>query len=168
VTARLLESPMTDQSHSERLGPDGEPLWVPKAAWQGRPTKLTQLAGDVILEAVAAGLGVALQAKSAGVDEQTVRNWLKRGESDDPKDAGYAAFLGAYQKAEAKAAFYAMKNVLMAQERWQAFAWYMERKYADEWGLKKDQFPMGSVNFLKQRPDKAEDDLDPALVDDSE
>jgi hypothetical protein len=102
------------------------------------------------------------------VDEQTVRNWLKRGESDDPKDAGYAAFLGAYQKAEAKAAFYAMKNVLMAQERWQAFAWYMERKYADEWGLKKDQFPMGSVNFLKQRPDKAEDDLDPALVDDSE
>lgn len=159
---------MTDESHPERLGPDGEPLWVPKAAWQGRPTKLTQAAGDVILEAVAAGLGVALQAKYADVDEQTVRNWLKRGESDDPKDAGYAAFLGAYKRAEGRAAFYALKNILMGMDKWQAMAWFMERKYPDEWGLKKDQFPMGSVIFQKVNPDKPEDDLDPALVDDTE
>jgi hypothetical protein len=80
----------------------------------------------------------------------------------------YLRFMVAVKKMEAEAEYRHLQQVDQGMDNWTSSAWWLERKYPEDWGLKKDQFPVGSVIFQKMQPEKPEDALDPALVDDSE
>jgi transposase len=165
--------------------PQDEPLWEPSPGHgfpKGRPTKLTQAVGTALLDAIGRGQPMVRAARFAGVAPTTVIGWMRRGERDEERgmdeegewspelgrETLYLRFMSAVRKAEADAEYRRLQQIEFATDNWTSSAWWLERKYPDDWGLKKDQFPVGSVIFRKMDPDKPEDELDPALVDDSE
>lgn len=142
---------------------------------------MTMSVVTVLLDSIGRGQPIPRAARRVGLHPSTVYKWLQRGEADEsfikgdrdewPEGAEetlHLQFFDAVKKAEGDAEYRHLQQIEFSVDKWQASAWWLERKYPDDWGLKKDQFPVGSVNFLKQRPDKPEDALDPALVDDSE
>jgi transposase len=171
--------------NSDHVPPHDEPIWEPTTGHgypRGRPTRLTQRVGTDILDSIRLGQSVPRAARRAGVHPNTVNNWLKRADRDEERgmdedgnwspergqETLYLKFMVAVKKMEAEAEYRHLQQIDQGMDNWTSSAWWLERKYPDDWGLKKDQFPVGSVNFLKQRPDKPEDALDPALVDDGD
>lgn len=95
--------------------------------------KLTQAAHDAIVSAVADGNTRIDAAGAAGISPRTLHAWLKKGR--DNKRNGYYALYAAVKKAEAEAAAKAVKAIRAAGEKaWQAYAWWLERKYPEAWG----------------------------------
>lgn len=152
----------------ERTGPGGMPLWRPGKPWIGRPTVLTQVVGDKVIEAVAAGLSLVEAALYAGIGKTTLYDWLKRAEDDDPTlDQGYVAFAEAVKQAEGQAAFFAMKCVQMGTEKWQSSAWQLERRYPERYGLKKDQVGATVFQYFGKGKEGSDDSIPPdAIADD--
>jgi transposase len=100
---------------------------------RGRVPKLTPEAHRVIVEAVSAGVPQKYAAQRAGVTPQSIRNWLSRGKREP--SGIYFDFLAAMKKAEADAI---ARNVAIVQKAavttWTAAAWWLERRYPDEFG----------------------------------
>jgi transposase len=72
-------------------------------------------------------------AQTSGIAEQTLYNWLKKGE-DIEKCTEHAAFLGAYRKAEAVAEDKAIQALQAAFTKdWRAAMIYLERRHPDRW-----------------------------------
>jgi transposase len=90
-------------------------------------------------------------AQALGVSEVTWYNWLKRGEQEanEGKDTLRAKFFKEIKRAEAEAI---IRNVAIIQKAaattWQAAAWWLERRYPDEWG-KKDTTTISADNDTK-------------------
>lgn len=90
-------------------------------------------------------------AQALGVSEVTWYNWLKRGkqEANEGKDTLRAKFFKEIKRAEAEAI---IRNVAIIQKAaattWQAAAWWLERRYPDEWG-KKDTTTISADNDTK-------------------
>lgn len=100
----------------------------------GRPTKLTPEVQASIVQAISAGNYLKHAAMYAGVCADSVNYWCKRGEREH---AGiYFAFSEAVKKAEAAAV---ARNVAIIQQAahksWQAAAWWLERKFPDDFAL---------------------------------
>ena len=101
-----------------------------------RKNKLNE---DLISEAsrlVKAGLHLSHVAQALGISRQTFYNWLRKGE-ETQKGLEYR-FYEEITKAEAEAI---ARNVALIQKaaqegNWQAAAWWLERKYPEEWGRK--------------------------------
>jgi len=74
-------------------------------------------------------------AQALGVSHETWFRWLREGQQEG-KGIKYE-FYEAVKKAEARAA---IRNVAIiqraAQDNWQAAAWWLERKFPEEWGRK--------------------------------
>jgi len=98
-----------------------------------RPTVLTPEVQARVCEAIAAGNTRHDAAEYAGVGASTLFAWLARGKR---KRGGgrYREFLEALKKAEASAI---VRNVQIIQKAagktWQAAAWWLERKYPQDW-----------------------------------
>lgn len=104
-----------------------------------RPTKLTTELQGVICCALAGGNTRATAAGLAGIGERTLYRWLERGEedSDDDCETEFRQFWQAVKKAEAEAVEKHVAIVRNAAPRsWQAAAWWLERRYPDDWGRK--------------------------------
>jgi hypothetical protein len=69
----------------------------------GRATKLTPAIQDAIVRAVTAGAPLVQAAELAGVDKETVMEWVRRGEGRDdrPSTPAYASFAQAITHAKA-------------------------------------------------------------------
>jgi len=102
----------------------------------GRKSKLTK---ELIKEAskmVAAGNYIKDVYPILGIDESTWYRWLKEGER--AKSGIKREFYKAIKKAEKDAI---ARNVALIQRaaqegNWQAAAWWLERKYFEDWGRK--------------------------------
>ena len=81
------------------------------------------------------------------ISPQTWYNWINWGETQfnleedkrDPKKKIYLEFFDAIKSAESQAEITAVKNIRTAgldPSRWQANAWFLERKFPDRWGQK--------------------------------
>lgn len=97
--------------------------------------KFNKKTRDKILEAVRQGNFLVTSAAAAGISKATLYAWMRRGESVEPIDKEYAAFLAELTMARAQAETEALRTVLTAShDSWQAAAWYLERSFPQRWG----------------------------------
>ena len=73
-----------------------------------------------------------------GISEHTWYNWMRQGEVDTNKGVNslMAQFFQSIKKAEATAIDRNLSIIQKAamEGNWQASAWYLERKYPEQWG----------------------------------
>lgn len=104
----------------------------------GRPTKLTPEVQAAIVTAISVGNYLHHAAMYAGVSYHAVNYWCKRGEKETT--GMFRDFLDAVKKAEGDAI---ARNVAIiqkaAKKSWQAAAWWLERKYSEDFALKTKQ-----------------------------
>jgi hypothetical protein len=113
------------------------------SAWTrrpGRPLSLTQALAEAIVETARAGNYLEVAAQAHGVPKSTLYGWLSRAaEFDDAtqeqldglddETAGLVWFSDALRKAEAEAEAEAVACVRSRPNRWQAEAWFLERRH---------------------------------------
>lgn len=105
----------------------------------GRPSVIANTSVIAIfLSEVYSGVHMEPAAELAGLASNTVRNWLKRGESGEEP---YHTFLRAFKRARSEAESKVTKNILKASEDprfWAAGATYLERTYPDRWARRNE------------------------------
>ena len=90
-----------------------------------RPTKRTPEVETAILNALRVGNTRTDAALAAGVSRGAIAEWCRR----------YPAFLSAVEKAEAEARLRFVGIIATAaRTRWQAAAWFLERRMPEHWG----------------------------------
>jgi len=104
---------------------------------RGRRTKLTKEVQQKIVDAVRAGNYLEVAAAYAGVGENTLHEWVARGEGRDPhrsKTELYSDFAAAVKVARAEAEATAVAIVRMAMtDNWQAAMTFLERSFPTRW-----------------------------------
>lgn len=122
----------------------------------GRPSKLNPDTLDLICGVIGPGVRRKDAALSIGVSEQTYYSWLRRGNTEQarmdalgltephPDEAIYVEFLDrtttAWAEAKATAILtvrQAMNGTLPKGADWRAAAWWLERTYPTEYGLRR-------------------------------
>ena len=102
---------------------------------KGRPSKLTPARCKRILEALRAGNTRRASACAGGVDPSTFCNWQNRAIADG--EGPYFDFFKQVKEAEAEAERDALSTIRSAAvDSWQAAAWYLERRYPQDYGRK--------------------------------
>lgn len=97
----------------------------------GRPTKLDDAVTDIICGAVQKHLSLEDACDLAGVDPETVRRWIVKGEKQ--KSGPHAVFVGELKKARAFGKMDLLGKI-GDDPSWQAKAWILERRYPGEFG----------------------------------
>lgn len=100
-----------------------------------RPSKLTEDVKNRFLMSIRAGNDKKVAAEMAGIGETTLYRWLEMAEkSDSPEE--FREFRESLTQAEAEAEVAAVARIQQAAQngRWQASAWWLERKYGERWG----------------------------------
>jgi len=104
----------------------------------GRPCMLTPEIQESVIKAVAAGCYLKHAAMYAGVSYDSVNLWAKRGKRES--SGIFFDFYQSLKKAEGNAI---VRNVGIienaANKTWQAAAWWLERRYPDDFALKMRQ-----------------------------
>jgi hypothetical protein len=103
-----------------------------------RPYKLTPEVRQRLLDALRKGSTRKAAAESAGIGYSTFRGWLAAGRSEP--EAGLSALLADIKRAEAEAVVAAVDIIgkAAAGGAWQAAAWWLERRYPEDWGQQRD------------------------------
>jgi transposase len=97
----------------------------------GRPTKLTPDLMEKFIPLLRAGNYLETAAAFVGIDRQTAREWIKRGER---ASAGiYREFSTACERAMAESEIRDLEDI-RKDEDWQAKAWRLERRLPHKWG----------------------------------
>jgi transposase len=100
--------------------------------------KFTSRRKSAILRKMREGHYAKTAAETSGITEQTLYNWLKRGE-DSERYPEHATFLEAYRKAEATAEERAIKAIQDAfPTDWRAAMTYLERRHPDRWAKRQN------------------------------
>ena len=103
---------------------------------------------DIIIEIcnyIKSGLSQKDSSELAGIDESTFYAWMKKNPS----------FKSQIKKAELKNKQRALILIQKAGEvSWQASAWYLERKYQDEFSLKQKIEHSGEMTIHFDKQDK--------------
>ena len=95
--------------------------------------KFTSRRKSAILRKMREGHYAKTAAETSGITEQTLYNWLKKGEDADQYPE-HAAFLEAYRRAEATAEERAIKAIQDAYPNdWRAAMTYLERRHPERW-----------------------------------
>lgn len=122
--------------------PSEQPKPESEARHGGRIPKLTPETQSSICTDIADGIDQKHAALRAGVTQQTVNTWLRKGRAAVKKlkqsesDLLYSSFLSAYQKAvaDAVAANVQLIQIVAREGTWQAAAWWLERRHPDLYG----------------------------------
>lgn len=95
--------------------------------------KLTPVLQRQYCELVADGVPRMHAAWACGVDPDTVRNWIKRGDRGEPI---FSDFSAAVKRAQADAVADRVRLIKAASKdgSWQAAAWWLERRHPSEFG----------------------------------
>ena len=145
----------------------------------GRPGILTDELRETIATAVRGGNYIEVAAGYAGINKDTLFDWLRRGarekrrvdNSDDHRvrirtsEQRYVEFSDTMLKAEAEAE---MRDVLLigeaAKTQWQAAAWRLERKKPKKWG-RTSRHELLSADGEAVKVEHAFSPADPVMVD---
>ena len=96
-----------------------------------RPSKFTEESRKVILENLETGTSREVASRASGVDPETVRKWIRKGEEETTGD--YYQFAIDVGKAETTAEVNMLK-ILTGAKSWQAAAWWLERRRPLDYG----------------------------------
>ena len=100
--------------------------------------KFTSRRKSAILRKMREGHYAKTAAQTSGITEQTLYDWLKKGEDPDSYPE-HAAFLEAYRKAEAVAEDNAIEAVRAAfPHDWRAAMTYLERRHPKRWAKRQE------------------------------
>lgn len=114
-----------------------------------RPDSLTPERKARILQAIRDGNNRETACALVGINTSTLRRWCQRGRA--AKSGKFCAFCAEIKQAEADAIETAVKGIRTAGAKsWQAFAWWLERKYPQDWGLDRDLITE-MRSFLRER-----------------
>lgn len=116
-----------------------------KKRGRGRPTKFTQEIADRIVIFVRAGNYIETAAAAAGINKDTLYDWLKKGAAQ--KSGVLRDFSDAITKAlaEAEASDLATIGKAAKDGHWQAAAWRLERRNFTRWG-KRQKIDLGKFD----------------------
>ena len=120
---------------------------VKRADRTGRPSKLDDAIIKNISNAIMLGLNYMRTAELVGISDHCFLDWRKIGEQDYNKGENslYSKLFLAIKKAEAQGIASRLARINEAEkEHWQAGAWWLERRYPDEWG-RKERVEMGGT-----------------------
>lgn len=97
-----------------------------------RPTSLTPQLQKEFCDAILRGHWASVACDLVGIDFQTYKNWLRRGEAGE---APYDEFFVAVKRAEGRVQDAALSFLHKAARKgqWQAAAWYLERRFPKKW-----------------------------------
>jgi hypothetical protein len=100
-----------------------------------RPSKLTERTKNLLLQALQAGNDQKVAAQMAGIGETTFYRWMEMGAEEKAKKE-YREFRESVERAIAEAEVAAVARIQQAavNGRWQAAAWWLERKHSERWG----------------------------------
>lgn len=119
-----------------------------------RPTKLTPLRQERLLEAIRKGAPYATACLYAGIHYATMRRWLVAAESEGPEGVSkrelraFREFREALLAAEGEAAMALLGDVRKAGEKdWKASAWLLQRRYPDEFGERREVALSGGIGI---------------------
>lgn len=100
-----------------------------------RPSKLTDRTKTLLIQALQAGNDQKIAAQMAGIGETTFYRWMEMGAEEKAKKE-YREFRESVERAIAEAEVAAVARIQQAAQngRWQAAAWWLERKHSDRWG----------------------------------
>ena len=118
---------------------------------QGAPSLLTDEVAAKICGAVANGNYFNVAAGAAGIAYETLRSWIRRGNSDEEKgrDTSYVRFMRALAQAQ-----HEHEQRLVATlsaggagkfSDWRAQAFVLERRHRDRWGPPQTQAPAVTI-----------------------
>lgn len=124
----------------------------------GRPTKCTPDRVKRIIDALKGGNTREVAYAYAGVSRGAFYKWLARGEAQllldlDPdaipeSERPYVDLVEGVKRAESEAV---VRNVLLvskaAETSWQAAAWWLERRYPQDWGRKDNLHLSGGLSL---------------------
>ncbi|MCI0703576.1 MAG: hypothetical protein L0241_21050 [Planctomycetia bacterium] len=109
----------------------------------GPVPKLTPEKQKVIVDSIAAGLPRSIAAMRAGITERCLYQWLAKGRKGGKRNEEFVQLFQALQKAEGDAV---ARNVALIQKAaattWQAAAWWLERRYPEEFGANRHELVM--------------------------
>jgi transposase len=112
--------------------------------------KFTSRRKSAILRKMREGHYAKTAAQTSGITEQTLYNWLKKGE-DPEKYPEHAAFLEAFRKAEATAEDKAIEAVRSAfTDDWRAAMTYLERRHPERWAKRQNVDVTSDVQPIRQ------------------
>ena len=100
----------------------------------GRPTKLTPLIQEEVCKALKAGMYMETAAAYAGIDKDTLYDWLKKGARGESRE--HTKFSDSVKRAVAEAELTDLLMIKKAASEgtWQAAAWRLERRFRERWG----------------------------------
>lgn len=103
-----------------------------KSETRARATKLTAERRRRLLDALSRGHHRTTACALAGINDRTLRTWLRRADDGDPR---YAELARSVREAEAGTEEIHLGRILSAGvEDWRATAWWAERRFPDRWG----------------------------------
>jgi len=103
---------------------------------RGRKTKLDEERQEKLLRAIRVGNDKKVACALAGISETTLYRWLELSQKKNAR-AELRQFRESLERAEAEAEVLKVSRIAQAADngRWQAAAWWLERKYPERWGL---------------------------------
>lgn len=102
-------------------------------AGPGRDSLFTKERQAGIIKDLAAGNNRTSAAERNGICLRTFLRWMKKGRLG--KQPEYVSFVSRVKKAERDAEQKAVASIIKAGEKiWTAHAWWLERKFPDQWG----------------------------------
>lgn len=121
----------------QQIAADIASAYIPPAT--GRPASISDPAAiQELLEAVEAGNYWDTAAELAGISQNTIRNWVKRGEDGE---IPFTEFLRALKRAERRAEALAVQRVRQAgtdPRFWAAEMTFLERRHPDRWARRSE------------------------------
>jgi hypothetical protein len=100
--------------------------------------KFTARRKSAILRKMREGHYAKIAAQTSGISEQTLYDWLKKGEDPD-RHPEHASFVEAFRKAEATAEDNAIKAIMAAfPHDWRAAMTYLERRHPGRWAKRQE------------------------------
>jgi|GEM_PF-556667 len=146
--AKTVQMPRASMAKSAKKKPqrksEAKPLeekTIQTVKKMGRPTKFTPEVTGKILTAIRAGNYIETAAAWAGVNKQTIYDWLRQGAAQEK--GPFRDFSDSVGEALAHAEIADLQQVAEAAKKgnWQAAAWRLERRNPSRWG-RKDRSPV--------------------------
>ncbi len=102
---------------------------------KGRKSKLDAGRRDKLLKAIRVGNDKKVACALAGISETTLYRWLDLAQKKNAR-AELREFRESLERAEAEAEVLKVSRIAQAADngRWQAAAWWLERKHPERWG----------------------------------